>query len=164
MKYTYNVLILSHNQTWLRMTLCLFFVIAFSHAHNCTQKNRFRLNYMKRPKIFSQDQVFAHRVAFKHLHKGLRPFTNVGLHKRGVRLPGDDRCGACSPYIQGLQAAISLAQKKTYKTSHANRQDFVHLPTVFTLWMTKKICFNLNSLNTCTEKTSSCNVKPVLIK
>jgi hypothetical protein len=31
------------------------------------------------------------------LHKGLRPFTGTGLHKRGVWLPGDDRWGACSP-------------------------------------------------------------------
>jgi hypothetical protein len=58
--------------------------MAFSYAHNYTHKKRFRLDYMKRSNIFFQDWAFDHRVVFKHLHKGLRPFTNAGLHKRGV--------------------------------------------------------------------------------
>ncbi len=28
--------------------------------------------------------MFGHKVAFQHLHKGLQPFINTGLHKRGV--------------------------------------------------------------------------------
>jgi hypothetical protein len=48
-------------------------------------------------KIFFQDKVFNHRVAFKRLHKGLQPFTNVGVHKKGVWSPGDVRWGACLP-------------------------------------------------------------------
>ncbi len=73
--------------------------IAFSHAHNHTPKKRFHLDYMKRSKIFFQDEVFNHRVAFKRLHKGLQPFTNAGLHKKGVWSPGDVGWGggACLP-------------------------------------------------------------------
>jgi hypothetical protein len=51
---------------------------------------------MKRLNIFFQDQVFGHR-AFKHLHKGLLPFTNAIMHKRNVQIPSDDRWGACLP-------------------------------------------------------------------
>jgi hypothetical protein len=71
------------------MTMCLFFVIVFSNAHNCTQNNIY-MDYMKRPNIFFQDQVFDHMVAFKCLHEGLQPFIGAGLHKRGVWSSGDD--------------------------------------------------------------------------
>ncbi len=75
------------------MTLCLFLVIALSHAHNCTHKNEdFSLDYMKRLNIFFQDWAFGHRVAFKRL---LRPFIiSAGLHKRGARSLGDVQWGA----------------------------------------------------------------------
>jgi hypothetical protein len=96
--YTYNVLIVSHNQTWLHMTLCLFLVIVFSHAHNHTKKI-IHLDYMKRLNNFFQDETFGHKVAFKHLYKGLQPFTNIGLHRKGVQLPNDDKWGACLPYF-----------------------------------------------------------------
>jgi hypothetical protein len=48
------------------------------------------MDYMKRPNIFFQDQVFDHMVAFKCLHEGLQPFIGAGLHKRGVWSSGDD--------------------------------------------------------------------------
>jgi hypothetical protein len=78
-------------------TVPFFLVIAFSHAYNRTKKKRFCLDYMKRSKIFFQDKVFDHRVVSKRLHKGLHPFTNAGLHKKGVWSPGDVRWGACLP-------------------------------------------------------------------
>jgi hypothetical protein len=48
------------------------------------------MDYMKRPNIFFQDQMFDHMVAFKCLHEGLQPFIGAGLHKRGVWSSGDD--------------------------------------------------------------------------
>jgi hypothetical protein len=99
--YTYNVLILSHNQTWQHMTLCLFLCYCFFPMPITAHKKRFLLSYMKRPNIFFQDRAFSHRVAFKCLHKRLWPFTDAGLHKRGVQLLGDDRWGACLPYLMG---------------------------------------------------------------
>jgi hypothetical protein len=57
------------------------------------KKRRFRLDSMKRLKIFFQDWAFGHRVAFKRL---LRPFISAGLHKRGVRSLGDVQWAACS--------------------------------------------------------------------
>jgi hypothetical protein len=34
--------------------------------------------------MFFQDQVFNHKIAFQHLHKGLHPFISAGLQKRGM--------------------------------------------------------------------------------
>jgi len=62
-------------------------------------KKKISFELYEKPKQFFQDWVFDHRVSFKCLHKGLCPFTGAGLHKRGARLPGDDRWGACLPYL-----------------------------------------------------------------
>jgi hypothetical protein len=60
---------------------------------------------MERSNIFFQNQMFSHRVAFiKCLHKGLRPFTGAGLHKKGVRLQGDDWWGQLA---RGMFTVIS---------------------------------------------------------
>jgi hypothetical protein len=57
--YTYNVLIVSHDQTWLQMTLCLFLVIVFSHAHNHTQKKISFGLYEKIEQFFSRWDVWS---------------------------------------------------------------------------------------------------------
>ncbi len=65
-------------------------------THN---EKRFCLNYMQKSNKFLQDWTFHHRVTFKRLQKGLRPFIDVGLHRKGVWLSSDDQWGACLPYF-----------------------------------------------------------------
>jgi len=67
--YVSNVLVLSHNQIWLHITLCLFFKIVFFHAHSRT-KNSFELckkieHIFLRLGIWSQGciQMLAQRTA-----------------------------------------------------------------------------------------------------
>jgi hypothetical protein len=56
------------------------------------------MDYIKnQTHIFKKNHRVDHYVAFKCLHKGLQPFTNIGMHKKGVWLPGDVQCGACLP-------------------------------------------------------------------
>ncbi len=102
--YTYNVLILSYNQTWLHMTLCLFvclfvffffWVIALSHAHNCTHKKK-RIEDLVC--IIWKDWTYLFKTGrlVIGLHSNaclLRPLISAGLHKRGVRSLGDVQWG-----------------------------------------------------------------------
>ncbi len=92
--YTYNVLILSHNQTWLHMTLCSFFFVWLLicpmpiTAH--TQKKRIEDLVC----IIWKDWTYFFKTGCLviGLHSNaclLRPFMSAGLHKRGVRSLGD---------------------------------------------------------------------------
>jgi hypothetical protein len=86
---------------------CVIFKITILfHTHNHTKKIKIVWITLKNPNTFFQVEAFGHRVSFRGLHKGLRPFTNMGMHKRGVQSPGDVQCsvtgwcsvgGACLP-------------------------------------------------------------------
>jgi len=67
---------------------------------------------MQRLNIFFQDHVFHHRIAFKRLHKGLQPFTNINLHKKDVWSLGDVQWGLVYP--KPLQ--IDIQQNNTNQT------------------------------------------------
>jgi hypothetical protein len=63
--YTYNMLTLSHNQTWLHMTMCFFiYCYCFFPYSKLHTRTRCSLDYMKRLNIFFKDRVFGHRVTF----------------------------------------------------------------------------------------------------
>jgi hypothetical protein len=49
-----------------------------------TPKKKHCLDYIEKLNTFFQVRMFGHRVSFRHLHKGLRPFINVGMHNRGL--------------------------------------------------------------------------------
>ncbi len=96
--YISNVLVLSHNQTWLHITLCIFFNYIFFPSPKPHQKKKRRLElYKKNWTHFFKDQAFSNRVAFKCLHKGLWPFAGADMHKKDVWSPGDVWWGACLP-------------------------------------------------------------------
>jgi hypothetical protein len=76
-----------------------FFLLLLFPMLITAHKKRIFFGLYGKIKIFFQDQVFNHRVTFKHLHKRLWPFTDVNLHKRGVQSPSDDGWGACLPYL-----------------------------------------------------------------
>jgi hypothetical protein len=62
--------------------------------------------------------------------------------------------------VLGGEGMVGLSGTRHHKhTGPANRSDVVHLPTVSTLFNSKKIHSNLNNLNTFTKETSSTNVK-----
>lgn len=60
-------------------------------------KNKNLLEYIYKLNTFFLDWTFSHRVTFKCLHKGLRPLTCAGMHKKGVQSLSDVQWGLVYP-------------------------------------------------------------------